>query len=318
MRPAPRPSRAGRRGTGRRAPSPRPSGPRTSRLANARDFALFGGVPLFAFLTVTVASFAVGIVLTLTNWNGLNADLSFAGLANYRDAVTDSGFWASLWLTTKYTVLVVALANALGFALAYALSGRIKLRGLLRAGFFTPNLIGGIVLGFIFYFVFSQAVVAIGQGLKIAALSSSWLASPGLAFWALVIATAWQIAGFLMVIYLAGLTTLPSEVMEAASVDGAGGWRRLVSVTLPLMRPSFTICVFLTIGRSFMTYDLNLALTKGDPYGSTVLAAMYVYRKAFTAQEFSVGQAQALVLFVIVSAVALTQVALSRRGEVDL
>lgn len=288
------------------------------RWIDARDFVVFTGPATAAFTSVIVVSFTVGIFLTFTSWNGLDEDLSFAGLANYGAAIADSAFWSSLWLTAKYTVLVVVLANALAFALAYALSGRIKLRGALRAGFFTPNLIGGVVLGFIFYFIFSQGVVAIGQGVQMAVFSSSWLGSEDLAFWALVIATTWQVAGFLMVVYLAGLTTLPKEVLEAASIDGAGGWDRLRSVVLPLMRPTFTICVFLTIGRSFMTYDMNLTLTNGDPYGSTVLAAMHVYRKAFTSQQFATGQAEALILFVIVSAIAVAQVALSRRKEVDL
>jgi raffinose/stachyose/melibiose transport system permease protein len=288
------------------------------RWVNARDFTFFAGPATVGFASVTVVSFVVGIYLTFTNWNGLDEDLSFAGLANYSAAIADSAFWSSLWLTAKYTLLVVVLANALAFALAYVLAGKIKLRGALRAGFFTPNLIGGVVLGFIFYFIFSQGVMAIGEGVKLAVFQSSWLGSEELAFWALVIATSWQVAGFLMVVYLAGLTTLPKEVLEAASIDGAGGWHRIRSVVLPLMRPTFTICVFLTIGRSFMTYDMNLTLTGGDPYGSTVLAAMHVYRKAFTSQQFATGQAEAMVLFVIVSTIALAQVALSRRKEVDL
>lgn len=303
-------------GSGNAVTARKPSARR--RWTNARDFAFFAAPATAAFASVTVVSFVVGIYLTFTKWNGLDEDLSFAGFANYSAAIADSEFWSSLWLTAKYTLLVVVLANALAFALAYVLAGKIKLRGVLRAGFFTPNLIGGVVLGFIFYFIFSQGVVAIGQGVKLAVFSSSWLGSEELAFWALVIATTWQVAGFLMVVYLAGLTTLPKEVLEAASIDGAGGWKRIRSVVLPLMRPTFTICVFLTIGRSFMTYDMNLTLTHGDPYGSTVLAAMHVYRKAFTSQQFATGQAEAMVLFVIVSTIALAQVALSRRKEVDL
>lgn len=288
------------------------------RWRDVRDFAFFGAPATLAFASVVVVSFVAGILLTFTNWNGLDEDLSFAGLANFRAAVADEEFWSSLWMTGRYTFLVVVIANVLAFALAYPLAGRIRLRGFLRAGFFTPNLIGGIVLGFIFYFIFSQGVVALGQTVKLGVLSSSWLASPNLAFWALVIATSWQVAGFLMVVYLAGLTTLPGDVLEAASIDGAGGLRRIRHIVLPLLRPTFTICIFLTIGRSFMTYDMNLTLTKGDPYGSTVLAAMHVYRKAFTAQEFAVGQAEALILFVIVAVIALAQVASSRQKEVDL
>lgn len=291
---------------------------RGRRRRDALDFAFFTGPATLAFTSVVVVSFVAGVLLIFTTWNGLDDALGFAGLANIGAALGDAALWGSLRLTAVYTLAVVVGANVLAFALAYALSGRIKLRGVLRAGFFTPNLIGGIVLGFVFQFIFSQGVVALGETVKIGVLSSSWLGSETLAFWALVIATAWQIAGFLMVIYLAGLTTLPREVLEAASIDGAGGWQRLRGVVLPLMRPTFTICVFLTIGRAFMTYDMNLTLTNGDPYGSTVLAAMHVYRTAFVSQQFAKGQAEALILFVIVSAIALAQVALSRRKEVDL
>lgn len=287
-------------------------------IRNLGGFAVFAGPATFAFVSITVASFVAGVVLTFTDWNGLSTDLSFAGLANFAEAFADQEFWASLGATAEYTILVVVLANVLAFTFAYLLSSRIKFRSALRAGFFTPNLIGGIVLGFIWYFIFSQGLVSIGQSLGIGFLSTSWLTSETLAFWALVIATVWQVAGFLMVIYLAGLTTLPQDVLEAASIDGANKWQRLRSVVLPLMRPTFTICVFLTIGRSFMTYDMNLTLTNGDPYGSTVLAAMHVYRKAFVSQEFGVGQAEALILFVIVAVVALVQVSASRRKEVDL
>jgi len=286
--------------------------------SNFRGFLVFAGPATFAFASITVVSFVAGIYLTFTNWNGLSSDLSFVGLDNYAAALADTRFWASLWLTVKYTVFVVVLANILAFALAYALSSRMKFRNALRAGFFTPNLIGGIVLGLIWYFIFSQGIVSIGTRLHIGSLSVSWLTSETLAFWALVIATVWQVAGFLMVIYLAGLTTLPQEVLEAASVDGAGQWRKLWNVVLPLMRPTATICIFLTVARSFVTYDMNLTLTNGDPYGSTALAAMHVYRKAFVSQQFATGQAEALVLFVIVAVVSLIQVSVSRRKEVDL
>jgi raffinose/stachyose/melibiose transport system permease protein len=193
------------------------------RWGNLGGFLVFAGPSIFAFVSLTILSFVAGLILTFTDWNGLSDDLEFVGLANYVEAVGDAEFWSSLWLTTRYVVLVVVLSNALGFAIAYGLSGRIPMRSALRAGFFTPNLIGGVVLGFIWYFIFSQGLVAIGTTTGIDILGSSWLASDTMAFWALVVATVWQIAGFLVVIYLAGLTTLPRDVLEAASIDGAGG-----------------------------------------------------------------------------------------------
>jgi raffinose/stachyose/melibiose transport system permease protein len=286
--------------------------------SNTRGFLLFAGPATFAFASIIVVSFVAGILLTFTDWTGLSDKVSFVGLDNYAAAVADPTFWDSLWLTARYVILVVVLSNAAAFLFAYALSSRLPLQNLLRAGFFTPNLIGGIVLGFIWYFIFTQGLVAVGTALGIDFLSSSWLASDTMAFWALVIVSVWQISGFLMVIYIAGLTTLPRDVLEAAAIDGAGRWQQLRMVVLPLMRPSFTICVFLTLGRAFMTYDMNLALTNGGPYGSTVLVAMHVYRTAFISEQFGVGQAQALVLFLIVAVISLIQVSISRRGEVQL
>jgi raffinose/stachyose/melibiose transport system permease protein len=287
-------------------------------LSNTGGFLLFAGPATFAFASIIVVSFVAGILLTFTDWTGLSDKVSFVGLDNYAAAVADPTFWDSLWLTVRYVILVVVLSNAAAFLFAYALSSRLPLQNLLRAGFFTPNLIGGIVLGFIWYFIFTQGLVAVGTALGIDFLSSSWLASDTMAFWALVIVSVWQIAGFLMVIYIAGLTTLPRDVLEAAAIDGAGRWQQLRMVVVPLMRPSFTICVFLTLGRAFMTYDMNLALTNGGPYGSTVLVAMHVYRTAFISEQFGVGQAQALVLFLIVAVISLIQVSISRRGEVQL
>ncbi|MBI4941779.1 MAG: sugar ABC transporter permease [Actinobacteria bacterium] len=285
---------------------------------NAGGYLMFSGPSTFAFGSVTIVSFVAGVVLTFTNWDGLSTSLSFAGLDNYRAAAADSAFWASLAMTGRYVLFVVLLSNVLAFLLALGLSGKIRGKGLLRAGYFTPNLIGGVVLGFIWYFIFTQGLVAVGEALGLEALSSSWLASPSQAFWALVITSVWQLVGFLTIIYMAGLSTLPRDVLEAADIDGASGLTKLRLVTLPLVRPSITICVFLAMGRSFMTYDVNLTLTNGGPYGSTEMVAMHVYQKAFVYQEFGTGQAQALLLFLIVAVISAVQVSLSRRGEVDL
>jgi raffinose/stachyose/melibiose transport system permease protein len=221
-------------------------------------------------------------------------------------------------LTLKYVVLSVILVNAVGFLFAYFLSGKIK-RGqnLFRAGFFTPNLIGGVVLGFIWQFVFSQVLVKFGKGAGIVFLSKSWLSDPTKAFWALVIVSVWQLSGYMMLIYIAGFTGLSEDVLEAASIDGAYGWSKMRHITLPLMVPSFVICVFLTLSRAFMVYDINLTLTGGEPYGSTRLVAMHVYEKAFTARLYGIGQAEAVFLFLVVAIVSGLQVYIGKKKEVE-
>jgi raffinose/stachyose/melibiose transport system permease protein len=207
--------------------------------------------------------------------------------------------------------------NIIAFLLAYALTSGMKGQNFYRAGFFTPNLIGGIILGFIWQFLFSNILVYIGNNFNIPIFSTSWLADPTKALWTLIIVTVWQYSGYLMIIYVAGFMNVPSDILEAASIDGANGFRKLISITLPMMIPSFTVCLFLSLQRSFMVYDVNLALTKGGPYQATEMISMHVYNKAFLSQQYGVGQAEAFVLFLIVAAISLFQVYTTKKMEVE-
>ena len=146
---------------------------------------------------------------------------------------------------------------------------------------------------------------------------ASWLSDPAKAFAALVLVSVWQLSGYMILIYVAGFMGLSEDVMEAASIDGASGWVKLKSIIMPLMMSSVTICLFLTLSRAFMVYDVNLSLTAGAPYGTTEMAAMHVYEKAFTSRQFGVGQAEALILFIIVAGISCLQVYLTKRQEVE-
>lgn len=156
-----------------------------------------------------------------------------------------------------------------------------------------------------------------GQGTGWGILSTSWLADPNKAFWSLVIVTVWQLSGYMMLIYIAGFTGMSTDVLEAASIDGATGFQRLKCIILPLMVPSFVICLFLTLSRAFMVYDVNLTLTGGEPYGTTRLIAMHVYEKAFTSRNYGVGQAEALFLFLIVACISGIQIYVGKKKEVE-
>lgn len=145
----------------------------------------------------------------------------------------------------------------------------------------------------------------------------SWLSDPTKAFIALVVVTVWQLSGYMILIYVAGFMGLSEDVMEAASIDGATGWRRMKDIVMPLMMSSVTICLFLTLSRAFMVYDVNLSLTAGAPYGTTEMAAMHVYEKAFTSRQFGVGQAEALILFIIVACISGFQVYITKKKEVE-
>lgn len=173
------------------------------------------------------------------------------------------------------------------------------------------------MLGFVWQFIFSNVLVSIGQKTGIAVFGTSWLADPDKAFFALIIVTVWQYAGYMMVIYVAGLMNVPKDIMEAASIDGATAFRKLRTMILPLMVPSFIVCVFLSLQRTFMVYDLNLTLTKGGPFKSTEMVSMHVYEKAFLSRDYGVGQAEALVLFLLVAGITLLQVYFSKKLEVE-
>ena len=287
------------------------------RRTNGKLFLIFVGPAAFLFLCVVVIPFLYGLGLTFTDWNGILPHPHFVLFDNYIGAFQDASFWQSLLLTLGYVAASVVLINAIAFVLAYLLTSGIKGQNFLRSAFFTPNLIGGIILGFIWQFVFSRALVPVGQSLGWELFSKSWLNEPVSAFWAMVVVTVWQYSGYMMIIYVAGFTGVPKDLLEAASIDGCTGMQTTRHIVLPLMVPSFVICLFLSIQRCFMVYDLNLSLTNGGPYNSTRLAAMHVYQKTFVSKEYGVGQAQALILFVVVALITISQVMLGKRKEVD-
>lgn len=278
---------------------------------------LFTGPTLFAFLTVMIAPFLYGIYLTFTDWDGISVNSTFVGFENYLGVFKDAKFWGSFVLTLKYVGVTVLLVNAVAFLLAYALTSGMKSQNFFRAGFFIPNLVGGIVLGFIWQFLFSNVFVYMGQKAGIPLFSTSWLADPDKAFWALTVVTVWQYAGYMMVIYVAGLMNVPKDILEAAGIDGANGWRKMRTMVLPLMVPSFIVCIFLSLRNGFMVYDLNLTLTKGGPFKSTEMVSMHVYEQAFRARDYGLGQAEAFVLFLLVATVTILQVYFSKKAEVE-
>lgn len=287
------------------------------RVRSVLQFAGFGLPATFIWIAVVIIPFVYGIGITFTDWNGLSMNINFVGLENYKAVFSDSKFMSAFLKTVIYVFFTVIASNVVGFLLALAVTSGIKGQSLFRTGFFTPNIIGGIILGYIWNFIFSYALTALGKGMGIEWLSTSWLTNPTRALMALIIVSSWQMSGYLMVIYIAGLTNVPAELIEAATIDGANGWQIVKNVKIPLVRNSITICTFLAISRSFMSFDMNLSLTAGGPYKSTELIAYKIYQTAFTSMEFGKGQAQAIVLFVIVAVISLLQVYFTRKGAED-
>lgn len=280
-------------------------------------FFTFAFIPLLAFSLVVLVPFIVGIFVTFTNWTGTNTNIQFMGLENYIQAFTDPAFWGSMGLTMKYVFFVLVLTNALAMAMALLVTSGFRGQNIFRGAFFTPNLIGGVILGFIWQFVFSRVMVSFGKSMNIELLKTSWLGDPDKAMWALIIVGVWQLSGYMMLIYIAGLTGVPDNVVQAARIDGATEWQILTKIKLPLMIPAITISLFLTLQKTFMTFDTNLTLTKGGPYNSTELVAMHIYNEAFKLRNYGPGQAKAILFFVIVAGIALAQVIITKRKEVE-
>lgn len=290
---------------------------KNKKVTSIKEFLLFGFPSFFIWFSVVIIPFVYGLFITFTDWNGLSQDINFIGIENYKNILTDSAFLGAFWKTVVYALFTVILSNLIGFILALVVTSGIKGQNLFRTGFFTPNIIGGIILGYIWNFIFSFGLTKLGEFTGISWMQTSWLTNPVRALMALIVVSAWQMSGYLMVIYIAGLTAVPADLMEAARVDGATVFQTVMQIKIPMIRGTTAICVFLAISRCFMSFDTNLSLTAGGPYKSTELIAYKIYQTAFTSMDFGVGQAQAIILFVIVSVISLLQVYFTRRGRVD-
>ena len=289
---------------------------RNTMAYKSRQFLTFAGPALILFCMVIIIRFIYGLYLTFTSWDGVSADKPFVGFANYVSAFKDAYFWSSIIRTLIYSAIAVVLVNVVAFFLAYLVTSGVKGQNFFRAGFFIPNLIGGIVLGYVWKFVFNRAFVAIGAAFTSGTVPSL-LSSTGGAMFCLILVSVWQYAGYMMLIYVAGFMSVSDSLKEAAMIDGCTPSQVMKNVTIPLMRTSFVTCIFLSITRCFVVYDVNLSLTKGEPFNSSVLAAMHVYNKAFVYKDYGTGQAEALILFVICAIIGIAQVYIGKKGEVE-
>ncbi|MCD8019994.1 MAG: sugar ABC transporter permease [Clostridiales bacterium] len=282
-----------------------------------KQFLMFAGITTVVFAAVVIVPFIYGLYLTFTSWDGVSKTKPFVGIANYITTFQDSAFWAAMGRTFFYAIFAVILVNVVAFILAYLVTRGVKGQNFFRAGFFVPNLIGGIVLGYVWKFVFNRAFVAIGNALSVGFLSTSWLATTGGAMLCLIIVAVWQYAGYMMLIYVAGFMSVSNDVLEAAKIDGCTDFQTITKISVPLMVSSFVQCLFLTVTRCFMVYDVNLSLTNGEPFNSSVMAAMHVYNQAFTYKNYGTGQAEALVLFIVCAIIGLLQVYVGKKAEVS-
>lgn len=282
------------------------------------SFIAFVGPAFLAFVAIVLIPFFNGIYYSFTDWNGVTGQLNMVGLDNYhRILFEDEQFRASFWITTKYTLVAVVLTNIVGFLLALLLTMNIKTRNLLRTIFFMPNLIGGLILGFIWQFIYVKGFESIGALTGWSLFELPWLGDAQTAFWGIVIVAIWQGGGYVMVIYIAALQNVPTDLLEAAKIDGANKLKMLRHITLPMIMPSITICLFLTISWSFKVFDTNLSLTNGGPFKSTEMLALNIYTESFVNNNYGLGSAKAVVFFLVVAAITVTQVYLTKKREVE-
>ncbi len=271
---------------------------------------------LFALSLVVIIPLLLGIYYSFTNWNGIEID-GFVGLENYLNLLKDQEFINALWFTVKFSVVSIILINIIGLTLALVVTSKIKSSKFLRTIFFMPNLIGGLILGFIWQFIFIKVFSGIGNVFGMTSLEG-WLSTTKTGFWGLVILMSWQMAGYIMVIYIAYLEGVPHELLEAAEIDGANPFQRFLHITFPLVAPAFTVSLFLTLSNTFKLYDQNLSLTAGGPYNSTQMVAMQIFKTAFSENQMAYAQAKAVIFFIIVAVISLTQVYFNKKREVEM
>ena len=273
-----------------------------------RWFPVFVLPTLAAFAVAFLIPFAMGIWLSFQRFTTIK-NTHFVGLENYIRAVADEGFLGSLRFSALFTAVSLITVNLLAFALALALTRRLRGVNLFRGVFFMPNLIGGIVLGYVFSLLVNGLLGFWGVDITYAATYG---------FWGLVALNTWQLAGYMMGIYIAGLQNVPASLTEAAAIDGAGFFSTLFHVKLPLVMPSVTICTFLTLTNSFKMFDQNLALPAGAPERQTQGLALDIYNTFYGRIGWQgVGQAKAVLFFLLVAVIAALQLGLTRRGEVE-
>ncbi len=271
-------------------------------------------MPIFVFPTLAafiigfIAPFILGIWLSFCEFTTVT-DAKFVGLKNYARAFADKEFFHAFWFTALFAVVSLVVINVIAFMLALALTQKMRGTNIFRTIFFMPNLIGGIVLGYIWQLIFNGILTGYDKTL----VSNEWYGFAGL-----VILVSWQQIGYMMIIYIAGLQAIPGDVMEATQIDGATRWQRLFKVTIPMMMPSITICMFLSLTNGFKLFDQNLSLTAGEPFNRSQLVALNIYSTFYSRTGWEgVGQAKAVLFCIVVVAIGIWQLRMTRAKEVQ-
>lgn len=274
-------------------------------------YTLFTFPLMFIFTIVVIVPFAIGIGLSFVEWDGLAKHaMTFVGFENYARVFQDARFLQSAGRTTIFTLISVISVNVVGLIFSLVVTTKLKTANIARTMLFVPYLIGGLILGYIWKSVFSEFFLSIGWG--------NWLTDNTKAMVAMIVVTTWQMAGYVMIVYITGIMAIPDDVLEAACVDGASFMQTLFKVKFPLLMPSFTICLFLTLSNCFKVYDVNIALTGAGPNYQSEMFSLNIYNEIFELSNFGYGQAKAIIFFLIIAVITMFQVKITKRKEVSM
>ncbi len=287
-------------------------------LANIINEIVFVVPTIIFFSVVIIIPFIMSIVYSFTSWNGISSNVEFIGFENFVSLVTDDGFIKAFSFIFRYAIAIVIINNVLGLLMALLLTQPIRGKNIFRAAFFHPHVMSGFILGFVWQFIFIEGFPMLAELTGIGFFALPWLATAETGFWGIVMVGVWKQAGYLMMIYIAGIMNIPAELSEASSIDGANAIQNFFKIKLPLIMPSITICLFLAISAAFNVFDINMSLTKGGPFNSTVSVSLDIYQEAFVRSNYGYGIAKSLVFFIVIAIVSIIQTKLTSSREVEI
>lgn len=282
-------------------------------------FALFTAPALVAVLISVELPFIMSVFSSFTKWNGLDRKQTFVGLGNYLEIFKDDpDMWKALLFTVKLTIGSVIVVNVLALLLAVLLDSDMKGKNILRAAFYIPNIISLIIIGYIWRFIFSAGFDSFFQKTGLGFFMQSWLGDVKLVYYSVLMVKVWNSLGFYLVVYIAGLQTVPRDLIEASMIDGANRLKRFTSITLPMIMSSITVCVFHSLSNGLKSFDVIFSLTNGGPGNTTATIALDIYRTAFVINRFGYGTAKSVILFLLILLVSLFQVKMFKSREVEV
>lgn len=274
---------------------------------------------LIVYMVFKLLPAIIGIFFSFTDWNGLNKEYNIIGINNFIELISDTYFWNSIVFTLKYVLVMVIVANVLALLLANLIESLKKAKGLFRTLFYLPNMISMIIGGYMWMFIFTKVLYYFADNFGLKFLDHSWIGDPKWSFVAIIIVSSWAMVGYLMIIYIAALQGIPSQIKESAYLDGASSWTCFIKIIMPMIRPALTICIFWTLNAGFQVFDVIFSLTGGGPGRATQSVSINIYEEAFKNNiRFGYATAKSTILFLLVFIITIIQIRVMKNRELEL